>query len=143
MQLILNCKVKDLMETMPLSLKNISYQHDGAPVHKAINVINWLNENFNRQWISCKGPTEWPLDLLIWLLDFFLSGQLRTLVYSNRPLDVARLKKKIIKAWKDINIEKLQNVYKSIIKKAQLCIGIEWRHFDKIIIIFSNNIFRI
>ena len=59
---------------MPLSfLKNIYYQLDVAPAYKAINVINWLNENFNRQWIGWKGPMVWPLrfpDLTP--LDFFL-----------------------------------------------------------------------
>ena len=63
---------------MPLSfLKNIYYPHDGAAAHKAINVNNWLNKNFSRQWIGCKGPTKCPPrfpDLTP--LDFFLFGRL-------------------------------------------------------------------
>ena len=64
---------------MPLSFLKGIYQHNGAPTHKAINVINWLNKNYNRQWIDFKGPTEWhPTYPGLTPLDFFLWDRLRT-----------------------------------------------------------------
>lgn len=132
LQLILNGIVTDTLETTPLSLvKKMYFQQDGAPAHKAINVTNWLNENFNKQWIGLNGPTEWPPrspDLTP--LDFYFWGRLRTLVYNTRPLNVTDLKQKIINACNNITGGELQNIYRSIIRRAQLCIGVDGKHFE-------------
>ena len=33
------------------------FQQDGVPVYRAINVANWLNENFDNQWIGLNKAT--------------------------------------------------------------------------------------
>ena len=42
----------------PLSLKkSMHLQQDGVPIHKAINVTNWLNKIFDNQWIGLNKAT--------------------------------------------------------------------------------------
>lgn len=132
LQLILNGVVTDILETTPLSfVRSMYFQHDGAPAHRDTNVRNWLNENFDNLWIGLKGVTEWPPrspDLTP--LDFYLWGRLRTLVYNTRPLNATDLKQKIIDACSTITGEELQNIYRSIIRRTQLCIGVNGKHFE-------------
>ena len=38
----------------------IHSQHDGAPAHFAVNVKEYLNEQFRQRWIGRGGPVPWP-----------------------------------------------------------------------------------
>lgn len=65
------------IENLPLiAYNNVIFQLDGAPIHNAIVVRNWLNDNFPRRWIGRNSPfIHWPPrspDLTP--LDFFYGG---------------------------------------------------------------------
>lgn len=80
------------------------FQHDGCPAHATLQIKNWLNTEFGNKWIGRNGPIEWPErspDLNI--LDFFLWGRLKTIVYEHRiPNDKEILKERIREAVNSI-----------------------------------------
>ncbi|KAJ4436416.1 hypothetical protein ANN_19049 [Periplaneta americana] len=65
-----------LLEAIPLQLRQLWFQHDGAPAHYAFAVRNCINERFPYRWIgrsgSVQGPPRSP-DLTP--MDFFLWGR--------------------------------------------------------------------
>ncbi|GBL86201.1 hypothetical protein AVEN_131944-1 [Araneus ventricosus] len=49
------------VENLPLhQLRNVWFQHDGAPPHKISNVKQYLMETFQNQVIGYGGFVEWP-----------------------------------------------------------------------------------
>lgn len=74
----------ELLENVPLAdLQNMWLQHDGAPAHFGQIVRDFLNQNYNQQWIGRGGPVSWPPrspDLTP--LDFYVWGRMKELVYS-------------------------------------------------------------
>ncbi|GBL93892.1 hypothetical protein AVEN_153650-1 [Araneus ventricosus] len=71
--------ITDFVENLPLhELRNVWFQHDGAPPHKISNVKQYLMETFQNQIIGYGGFVEWPPrspDLTP--LDFFLWGHIK------------------------------------------------------------------
>lgn len=63
-----------LLEDVPLSLlRDVFYQHDGAPAHFTWNVRRHLDAEYDPRWIGRGGPVQWPprsADLTP--LDFYL-----------------------------------------------------------------------
>ncbi|CAH1113987.1 unnamed protein product, partial [Psylliodes chrysocephalus] len=50
-----------LLENVPLNIRRRMWiLHDGAPVHHAQQVHNFLNHNFENRWIGRDGPVMWP-----------------------------------------------------------------------------------
>ncbi|GBM07586.1 hypothetical protein AVEN_230023-1 [Araneus ventricosus] len=67
-------------------LRNVWFQHDGAPSHKTSSVKQYLVVEFGEQIIGYGGFQEWPPrspDLTP--MDFFLWGNLKQQVYAARP----------------------------------------------------------
>lgn len=61
---ILNGPLQDFLCEVPLArIKDIWYQHDGAPAHGSRKACNWLDEVFTQQWIKPHGPISWPARL--------------------------------------------------------------------------------
>jgi hypothetical protein len=99
--------------------RNIFFQQDGAPPHKANLVTACLNNRHGDKWIGLKGPVFWPPrspDLTP--LDFFLWGYLKQVVYATPVNDEAHLKAKIIQA--------AANIPEAMVRKAT-SIGVEIR----------------
>ena len=64
------------------------FLQDGAPAHKATNMTNLLNQNFDKQWIGLNGTIEWPSrSPYLTLLDFNFWGRLQTLIYNTHPFN--------------------------------------------------------
>ncbi|GBM06609.1 hypothetical protein AVEN_140999-1 [Araneus ventricosus] len=64
-------------------LRNVWFQHDGAPAHETSSVKQYLVEEFVEQIIGDGGFQEWPprsLDLTP--MDFFLWEYLKQQVYG-------------------------------------------------------------
>ncbi|EFN71217.1 hypothetical protein EAG_05969, partial [Camponotus floridanus] len=74
----------ELMEDVPLvTRRQMWFQHDGASAHFSAIVRNYLDQRFNERWIGRGSPIAWPPrspDLS--LLDFFLWGHIKTLIYE-------------------------------------------------------------
>ena len=86
-----------LLENVPLAVQETTWlQHDGAPAHFLINVRQHLNNIFPRCWIGCGGPVAWPArsrDLN--LLDFYLWGHLKSILYGESVPDVQTLQQHV------------------------------------------------
>lgn len=51
----------DLLDDVPLmTLRDMHFQHDGAPAHFDRRVTQFLNESFPNRWIGRGGPISWP-----------------------------------------------------------------------------------
>ena len=134
--LILKVAVENFMEnTVPLKdFNHVWFQHDGAPPHNSQVASNYINTEFGNRWIGLNGPIEWPPrspDLTP--LDFYLWGRIRALVYVQRPLNIQDLCARITIAFQSITHNELKNVSFNILRRAQLCIGADSRHFETVV----------
>lgn len=79
-----------MIDDLPLSLTtDLYFQQDGAPPHYAVQVRQYLNDKFGNKWIGRGGPIQWPPrspDLTP--LDFYLWGEIKRLVYTNRDSEI-------------------------------------------------------
>ena len=86
-----------VLENVSLAIWQIMWlQHDGAPAHFCIIVRQHLNIIFPRRWIGHGGPVAWPArspDLNP--LDFYLWGQLKSIVYCEPVADVQTLQQHV------------------------------------------------
>lgn len=115
-----------LHDLPPLVRLNLKFQLDGSPVHNAVVVREWLNENFENRWIGRNSPLiEWPPrspDLTP--LDFFLWGILKQKVYKSRPQSVEELRARITEACANVTPEQLRKVTTNIRKRYDKCLEI-------------------
>ncbi|GBM23151.1 hypothetical protein AVEN_147069-1 [Araneus ventricosus] len=85
---------------MPLSdIRNVWFQHDGAPPRKVSNVQQYIRDTFQQQVIGYGGCVEWPPcspDLNP--LDFFLRGHIKQRVYATPPPTLQELRNCITEA---------------------------------------------
>ncbi|GBL92631.1 hypothetical protein AVEN_123802-1 [Araneus ventricosus] len=53
--------ISDFLEDLPLSdLRNVWFQHDGAPPHEISSVRQYIRDTFQQQVIGYGGCVEWP-----------------------------------------------------------------------------------
>ena len=100
----------------------VLFQQDGAPIHSAKNVTEWLDTTLPLCWIGRGGPHKWPPrspDLTP--MDFFLWGFLKQAVYENHPTTMNELKANIIRECQNIQEEVLGRVAENTVKRIQLC----------------------
>ena len=84
----------------------IMFQQDGAAAHFSLIVRNWLNDRLPGRWIGRRGPIEWAArspDLTP--LDFFLWGYIKQKVYTNKHIDLDRLRESIKNVIKSISLK--------------------------------------
>ncbi len=133
----LNFLVNELpqyLEDVELNVRpNLIYQHDGAPCHYGRNVTNWLNLNYENRWIGRNGPIHWPArspDLTI--LDFYVWGTMKEIVYSVPILTLEQLNLRIDEAANQIR-EQLRHmdVSQAILRRALACIRNRGSHFEQ------------
>lgn len=115
------------IDDLPLQNRyQLKFQLDGSPVHNAVLVREWLDENFENHWIGRNSPLiEWPArspDLTP--LDFFLSGVLKEKVYKSRPQTVQELRDRIIQACTEITPGQIRKVTMNVRKRIDKCIEI-------------------
>lgn len=130
-----------LMNTLEEELENFPvatyvsmlFQHDGAPAHFARSVRAYLDTRYE-QWIGRGGPIAWPPrspDLTV--LDFFLWGYVKGVVYSD-PCDTCEeMQSRIIDAFTTITPQMLRNVQMSMYRRVNLCIEQGGRHFEPLL----------
>ncbi|GFW82812.1 CNDH2_C domain-containing protein [Trichonephila clavipes] len=86
-------------------------QQDGATCHTARATIDLLKDTFGDRLISRFGPVNWPprsCDLT--LLDYFLWGYLKSLVYADKPQTLDHLEDNIRHVIADIRPQMLEKV---------------------------------
>ncbi|GBM39967.1 hypothetical protein AVEN_142242-1 [Araneus ventricosus] len=82
-------------EDLPLSdLRNVWFQHDGAPPHKVSSAQHYILDTFQQQVIGYGGCVEWPpLSPDLKPLDFFLWVYIKQRVYATPPPTLQELSK--------------------------------------------------
>lgn len=113
---------------------NIWFQQDGAPPHYQINVRQYLNQIFPNRWIGRRGSIEWPArspDLS--LLDYFLWGYVKSIVYKTKPLNLDDLKRRITVAIRSVTPEMLSNVRRHFYTRLACCQDVRGEHFEHLL----------
>lgn len=128
---LLGDEIMPRIEELNLNPREIIYQHDGAPAHKARDVVDWLDENIP-QWIGWNGELKWPPrspDLTP--LDFFVWPFVKHRVYQMEPANLDELRQCIIDVFNMITPQMLRNVHGHILRRLQLCLAMDGRHFEQ------------
>ena len=132
---MLQSYLEDFLNDIPLPLRgSMFFQQDGASLHSALIVRNYLHEQFPGRWIGRFGPIEWPPrspDLTP--LDFFLWGHLKSVVYRNRPRNIDELKEAIRQEIRSIPRETLLRAKRSFLERIELCLQAEGGHFEHLL----------
>lgn len=129
--------IPTLMDDIPLGfLRNIVYQHDGAPAHYSRSVREHLNQTFEDRWIGRGGPVPWPArspDLTP--LDYFFWGEAKRLVYREEAHNVQDLKNKICAAFEILKVKTLDihSLKSHTLRRAQLCVERNGLHFEQLL----------
>lgn len=132
---LLRSVVNDMLEDVPIMyLRDLYYQHDGAPAHYQSQVREFLNNHFQNHWIGRGGPVAWPArspDLTP--LDFYLWGEVKRLVYATEYSNRDELKSRIRAAFDKVRSDPfvLNRVKDNMRKRAELCITREGEHFEQ------------
>lgn len=112
------------LEELPLLYTNSMYfQHDGCPAHYSRIVCDWLTNEFGQKWIGRNGPILWPpLSPDLTILDFYLWGRLKQIVYSE-PLDhdEEQLKQRIRDAIRSLSVEEIRRSYDELRFRVEMC----------------------
>lgn len=129
---ILRENLEEALDNLPLNQRNrVYYQQDGASIHNAHQVRNYLNENFENQWIGTFGPIRWPPrspDMTP--LDFFLWGHVKHLLYQNIPRTLIELKRKFRNIIENIAPVQIMNATRSIQHRCNLCLDNGGNQFE-------------
>jgi transposase len=131
LQLLQNV-MPDFVENLPVfNLRNVWFQHDGAPAHKTSPVKQYLVTEFGNQIIGYGGFEEWPPrspDLTP--LDFFLWGYLKQQVYATPQETLQDFKRRITDACANVSPSMLQRVQCEILTRIQMCIAADGAKFE-------------
>lgn len=132
----LRSDLPELLEDVSLMQRTTMwYQQDGAPPHYGREIKNYLDSKYPNRWIGRNGPTHWPArspDLTV--MDFFVWGRMKELVYSTEITSLEDLNDRIDGAATKLR-EELQhfNVERHIQKRALACIQSGGSHFEHLL----------
>ncbi|KAJ8937532.1 hypothetical protein NQ318_000358 [Aromia moschata] len=85
-RILLQTKFTDALDELPLDYRYNLHLLDGAHIHNAVIVRNWLSENFPNCWLGRSSLIRWPpRSPDITPLDFFLWGTIKNKVYATKP----------------------------------------------------------
>ncbi|GBM69886.1 hypothetical protein AVEN_154519-1 [Araneus ventricosus] len=112
-------------------LRNVWFQHDGAPAHKISSVKQYLVEEFGEQIIGYGGFQEWPPrspDLIP--MDFFLWGCKKQQMYATPPPALKDLQRRITDAGANVTSAMLHRVQREVQARVQMCIVSDGEKFE-------------
>ncbi|GFX60914.1 putative transposable element [Trichonephila clavipes] len=96
------------------AIQELWFQEDGATCHTARATIDLLKDTFGDSLISRFGPVNWPprsCDLT--LLDYFLWGYVKSLVYADKPQTLDDLEDHIRRVIANIRPQMLEIVFEN------------------------------
>jgi hypothetical protein len=133
----LETNLNDFFDEVPLGTRdNLYFQQDGCPAHSATIVTNFLNERFPGKWLGRYGPIRWPARSPDFTpLDFFLWGEIKRLVYENRPVinSVEELQERITAAFQTVISDVVKEAVYSMARRARLCLSEKGGHFEQLL----------
>lgn len=125
----------ELLENVPLQKRRgIYFQQDGCPAHTARITRACLNEIFLRKWISKFGPRHWPArspDLTV--LDFYLWGRIKDLVYATRPTTAEDMKIRITEAIRSITPAEIRRAVNNFRVRTEACEEVQGSHIEHLL----------
>ncbi|GBN15388.1 hypothetical protein AVEN_122839-1 [Araneus ventricosus] len=116
--------ITDFVENLPLhQLRNVWFQHYGAPAHKISNVKQYLMETIQNPVIGYGGFVEWlsrspdltPLDVFLW-------GHIKGQVYATPPPPLQDLRRRITDICASVTPTMLYNVQGDFQSIVKMCI---------------------
>lgn len=129
----LQTEYQDALMELPLAYRlRMIMQLDGAPAHFAVNVRNYLNDQYS-MWIGRGGPVAWPPrspDLTP--LDFFLWGTMKQRVYVTVPNTREELIQKIMEVGDEMRADQamIQRATQHVSIRATACLQHNGGHFE-------------
>lgn len=135
-----------IQNTLPQLLEDVDlatrremwFMHDGAPPHYALEVRQFLNNQFPRRWIGRgeEAPVKWPPrspDLNI--LDFYFWGFMKGKVYATPVETRQELWERILHASdlvrQDVSV--LFGARQSLIRRVNLCVEVNGQQFEHLL----------
>ncbi|GFU47386.1 uncharacterized protein TNCV_3108861 [Trichonephila clavipes] len=108
------CRAHFQMEAQKMKTcgrKELWFQQDGAAYHTARATIDLFKDTFGDRLISHFGPVNWPpRSCNLTLLDCFLWGYVKSLVYADKPQTLDHLEDNIHRVIADIRPQMLEKV---------------------------------
>lgn len=133
---ILENDVAESIDELPLNItRNLIWQQDGAPCHNILEVRQFLNQNYN-VWIGKHGTIRWPPNSPdLTPPDYFLWGNLKTIVYTQRPENIQEIQERIIQGINYINTrpEMIERAVRSLERRLRLCVQQNGGHFQHLL----------
>lgn len=123
------------LEDLPLDLRQRMWFHqDGCPAHTSHIIRNHLNETFPDKWIGKWGPVNYPPrspDLTV--LDYYLWGRIKQIVYQTRPTTKADMEQRITQAIQNLTSEEILRATDAFKKRVRICIREHGTHIEHLI----------
>ncbi|GFX56096.1 uncharacterized protein TNCV_1954161 [Trichonephila clavipes] len=99
----------------PWRSQELWFQQDGATCHTARATIDLLKDTFGDRLISRFGPVNWPpRSCELTLLDYFLWGYVKALVYADKPQTLDHLEDNICRVIADIRPQMLEKSHRKL-----------------------------
>lgn len=128
-----------LRDELPLLLEDISlatrrtmfFQHDGCPAHYFREVREFLENAYPDRWIGRGSLFFWPArspDLTV--LDFYLWGRIKNLVFATRPTTRDNMIMRIRNAVQSISRAEIEAAVQSTLQRVNACIENDGRQFE-------------
>lgn len=122
----------NLLEDIPLDVRaSMWYQHDGCPSHYSQRVRDFLNVRYPNRWIGRGSLFPWPPrspDLTV--LDFYLWGRIKDIVYETRPTTREDMIHRIEIAINSIPRAEIETAVSSKRRRINSCILQYGRQFE-------------
>lgn len=124
--------LQDLLDELPLQYRGgMWFQQDGCSSHTSHVARNVLNVMFPGRWIGKYGPVPWPArspDLTV--LDYYLWGRIKEIVYRDRPTTRNDMKQRIRAAIASLNANEIRRAVDSFPGRVRLCARLNGGHIE-------------
>lgn len=121
-----------LLEDIPLETRRFMFlQHDGCPAHFSREVRNFLDDAYPDRWIGRGSLFFWPArspDLTV--LDFYLWGRIKELVFATRPTTRDNMVDRIRNAIQSISRAEIETAVQSTLQRVNACVEHDGRQFE-------------
>ncbi|XP_070528257.1 uncharacterized protein [Cardiocondyla obscurior] len=128
-------ELPELLEDLPLiTRQEMIFQQDGAPPHFSRRARKVLDRNFADRWMGRGGPISWPVrspDMNV--LDYFVWGYIKAQIENVRERTREEVRDAIIAAFGTITPNMAQNATQQIVRRADLCLQAQGRHFEQLL----------
>lgn len=123
----------DWLDELPLRYQDgMWFQQDGCPAHTSRAARTVLNRMFPGRWIGKYGPIAWPArspDLTV--LDYYLWGRVKEIVYKDRPTTRDDMKQRIRAAIASLSAEEIRRAVDAFSGKVRLCAQLNGGHIEQ------------